>query len=359
MIGKLKTAAIASAIFMMSGQVMAEEVTIKLSYNNPDTTLAWQSVYEPYARDLETLSDGRIKVDRYPNGVLHHVTEGFKALASGIVDVAPAYPVYMASSFQLIHAMDLPYVLPDSNIAAGRVVNEEYADYMRPEYEKMGIYLAFAGTTATYDILADVPINTLEDLKGLKIRAAGTTATEIVTRLGAVPVNISVADAYSALQSGVVDGAFLAPGDMEAYNLHEQAQHLYRTRAARVFVAIGMRKDMYDGLPEDLQNVFKEAGNNAMINMAEMYEQLTSEGLEKMAAEGVTIVEPSAEDRAEIRRRLDPMIGEFREKNKDLQDPSVDEVLSSLAALSAEYGDLSDEEVLTIWKNDPIENFLP
>ncbi|WP_246710406.1 SDR family NAD(P)-dependent oxidoreductase [Martelella soudanensis] len=202
----------------------------------------------------------------------------------------------------------------------------------------------------------------------INLASARSTQAEIEAEGGtaeALRVDLSDASTITAIiahlmaAAGRLDGAFLAPGDMEAYNLHEQAQHLYRTRAARVFVAIGMRKDMYDGLPEDLQNVFKEAGNNAMINMAKMDEQLTSEGLEKMAAEGVTIVEPSEEDKAEIRRRLDSMIGEFRENNKDLQDPSVDEVLFSLAALSEKYSDLSDEEILTIWKNDPIDNFLP
>ncbi|MGV0908696.1 TRAP transporter substrate-binding protein, partial [Martelella sp. FOR1707] len=152
---------------------LAQEVILKLSYNQPETSASWQQVYEVYAEDLETLSDNRIKVERYPNSVLHSVGDGFKALVSGITDITAAYPIYTASSFNLIHANELPHALPDDDYAAVRLVSELYPDYYRDEYERMGVYLAFAGVNGSYDIMTKTPVNSLDDLKGLKLRGGG------------------------------------------------------------------------------------------------------------------------------------------------------------------------------------------
>lgn len=344
----------AFALALTAGAGAAQEFTVKVSYNQPETSPAWREVFQAYADELEELSNGRIEAETYPGGVLHPVGDGFKALVSGVTDATAAYPIYMASSFNLIHANELPHALPDSDIAATRVVNEMYPDYYMKEYERVGVYLGFYAVTPSYDILSRKPISSVEDLKGMKIRAAGGTMTEIVERLGGVPVTMTITDTYSAFQQGVLDAVLLSTADLGAYNLDEIGKYNYRIGIGRVAIPTGFNKELYDSMPEDLQEVVAVAGRHAGMNYAKMYIKLTEDALAGMKEEGIEIIEPSEADLAKIDELLAPMYDAFIEKNASMENPSAKQTLAHLEELKQKYSAMSDEEILALDEEQPV-----
>ena len=344
----------ALALALSAGTSVAQEFEVKVSYNQPETSPAWQEVFQAYADELEELSNGRIEAETYPGGVLHPVGDGFKALVSGVTDATAAYPIYMASSFNLIHANELPHALPDSDIAATRVVNEMYPDYYMDEYERVGVYLGFYAVTPSYDILSRKPISSVDDLKGMKIRAAGGTMSEIVERLGAVPVTMTITDTYSAFQQGVLDAVLLSTADLGAYNLDEIGKYNYRIGIGRVAIPTGFNKALYDSMPEDLQEVVAVAGRHAAMNYAKMYTKLTEDALAGMNEEGVEIIEPSEADLARIDELLAPIYAAFIEKNASMQDPTAEETLAQLEQLTEKYGAMNDEDILALDEEQPV-----
>lgn len=347
-------AALAMSAAVGSGAAFAQEQKVRISYNQPATSPAWIKVFQAYGEELEALSNGRLKPEFYPAAMLHPIGDAFKALLGNVTDVTAAYPAYMASSFNLMHANDLPFILPASDIAATRVVNEMYPDYYMQEYEKVGIYLAFYAVTPSYDIISTKPINSLADLAGMKIRAAPGPMTEMLERLGGVPIAMQITETYTSFQQGILDGVLLASADTYAYRLHEVGKHLYRVGVGRVAIPSGLRKDLYDSLPEDLQEVFAVAGRHAGMNYAKMYMQLTEDAIKGMTEAGVTIVEPSAEDRAKVEELLTPMYAAFLEKNASFSNPSAQEVLDHLLALREKYSAMSDEDILKLDEESPI-----
>lgn len=343
---KLKAAGLALA-FALSGTAAVAETTLRLSFNQPESSPAWSQAMGPYADRLEALSAGRIQVERYPGEVLHPVADGFRAAATGITDVTSAWPLYQASSFALFHGLGLPGALPDSDIAAIPVMDELYARYLRGEYERMGVVLAFNAATPSYDILSTRPINSLDDLRGLRIRAGGSTSTQIIKRLGAVPVTMPITDTYTAFQQGVVDGVHLASADLVAYRLTEIGKHLYQVGLGRIPAPHAINASFYGQLSGDLQAIFAEAGHQGGYDYARMYTELTETAFERMEADDVTVVQVNPEDQARINELLEPMWAEFIAQNGG-EDSDAAQFVTDMRELTARYGAMSDEEILAL-----------
>lgn len=347
------------AVALTATAVHAQDpIEVRLSFNQAASSPAWQEAMGPYADRLETLSEGRLSVQRYPGEVLHSVGDGFRAAATGITDVTSAWPVYSASSFDLFHATELPRALPASDVAAVRVLDEIYAEYLRPEYEHMGIYLAFNAVTPEYDILTTTPVNSIDDLQGLRIRAAGGGISEIVERLGATPVTMTITDAYTAFQQGVVDGIILSTADMVAYRMHEVGEYNYRIGVVRVSIPHAINRDFYEQLPDDLKEVFAAAGTEAAYDYQQMYARLTAQAIETMEEEGVTIVQASDEDLARADELLAPMWDDFIATNGG-EGSVAESLVADLQALTEKYGAMTDEEILELRHSDPVSGLRP
>ncbi|MEW5425025.1 TRAP transporter substrate-binding protein [Amorphus sp. 3PC139-8] len=332
----------------------ADPIEVKISYNQPETSPGWQEVMKVFGEELAEKSDGRLKPVYYPGEVLHTVADGFRATGTGITDVTSAWPVYQANSFNLFLGTELPLALPTSDIAAVRALNELYPEFFKKEYERLGVKLAFNAATPGYDILTTKPVKSVDDLKGLKIRAAGGGITEIVERLGAVPVTMTISDAYTAFQQGVVDGIILSTADQVAYRLHEVGKYNYRIGVVRVAIPQAVNPKFYDSLPEDLKTVFDEAALNAAYNYQKMYKNLTASALETMKEEGIEVTEATPEDLAKIEKMVAPMYDAFLEKNAD-RSPSGADLIEAMTALRDKYEGMSDTEILKLKDTDPAE----
>lgn len=331
-----------------------EPVNVRISFDQSEQSPAWQQAMKVLGDELESGSNGRFKVTHYTGEVLHKISDGFRAVATGITDIASAYPVYSANSFHLFHAPGLPLALPQTNVAAARVVDELYPTYFKDEYERMGVLVAFNAVTPGYDILTTKPVRSVEDLKGLKIRSAGAIITQILERLGATPVTMTISDTYTAFQQGVVDGIALSTADMVAYRLHEVGRYNYRIGIVRVPIPFAVNKDFYTSLPDDLRLVFDKAAANAGYNYSNMYTPLTERALEEMKKQGIEIVEASGDDLTKVEEMAAPLWEDFVSANSGRPGPSAADLVSDLRSLSEKYKDATAEEIQELKDIQPV-----
>jgi len=331
-----------------------EAVNVRISFDQSEESPAWRNAMKVLGDELEANSNGRFQVTHYTGEVLHTIADGFRAVASGITDVTSAYPVYSANSFHLFHAPGLPLALPRTNVAAARVVDELYPAYFKQEYERMGVVLAFNAVTPGYDILTTKPVRSVEDLRGLKIRSAGSTITQILEQLGATPVTMTITDTYTAFQQGVVDGIALSTADMAAYRLHEVGRYNYRIGIVRVPIPYAVNKAFYESLDDDLRAVFDKAASNAGYNYSHMYTALTERALEEMKEHGVEIVEASGDDLAKVQEMTATLWDSFIAANSGRPGPSATDLVSDLRALSEKYAESTTEEILELKDTHPV-----
>ncbi|MEE2636288.1 MAG: hypothetical protein VYE68_03540, partial [Acidobacteriota bacterium] len=136
-----------------------DAVLMRYTAHVPSSHGLYAQVFVPWREMCTERTDGRIRWEHYVDALLHGALEGFKAVATGVTDYTHAYATYQPGSFHLTHGLQLPFLFPNSGVAA--LVSEElYPVYLKEEYERMGVYLAHCDSTTAYDIMSKVPVYT-------------------------------------------------------------------------------------------------------------------------------------------------------------------------------------------------------
>ena len=179
--------------------------------------------------------------------------------------------------------------------------------------------------------LTNVPVNTVDDLKGLKIRVP---SNEIQSKgfdvLGATSTGMALGDVYQALQTKTIDGAENPLATLYGRKLHEVAQYLILDGHVKNFTTWVVSADWFNSLPEEQQTWLLETAEEAGEYNNEVQQAADAEYLQKMKDEGVTVVEPSEEVLAGFKEKAQP----FYEMGADLgwSDGLYDTVKKAMGA---------------------------
>lgn len=185
----------------------AKSITLKYATMNAPTSWHHTEFYVKWAEKVERLTEGRVKIKIFPAQTLGKAPSFFDIVKTGVADIALGVNAYNPGQFPLTQMMSLPLLpLPNAS-AASATLWELYEKYpeMRKEYEGTK-FLHFGCTSPFMVITSKKPVHNLADMKGLQLRVSGSRASDAVTRLGAVPVAINIAELYVAIEKGVVDG---------------------------------------------------------------------------------------------------------------------------------------------------------
>jgi TRAP-type mannitol/chloroaromatic compound transport system substrate-binding protein len=134
-------------------------------------------------------------------------------------------------------------------------------------------------------------INSLEDIKGLKIRIAGIGG-EILARMGAIPQQIAGTDIYPSLEKGTIDAAeWVAPYDDEKLGFYKVAPYYYSPGfwEPGPVVHFYVNKSEWDKLPAEYQAAFRAASREAHIQMTAMYDHKNPQALARLLSQGVKL----------------------------------------------------------------------
>lgn len=198
---------IAMTLFISVIPVSAKTVTLKYATMNAPTSWHHTEFYVKWAEKVEKLTEGRVKIKIFPAQTLGKAPSFFDLVKTGIADMALGVNAYNPGQFPLTQMMSLPLLpLPSASVASATLweLYEKYPE-MRKEYEGTK-FLHFGSTSPFMVITSKKAVHSLEDMQGQQLRVSGSRASDAVTRLGAVPVAINIAELYVAIEKGVVDG---------------------------------------------------------------------------------------------------------------------------------------------------------
>ena len=227
---------------------------LKFAYHTPPKAGLVPQYYVPWAKDIETASGGKVAITHYAGGSLVPMESAYQAVLSGLADMALVETDSIPGAFPLSEINALPFAFPNAEVEA-RVFHELVLKYcVNTELKDVKVLAVVAISPAQY--YGNVEVKKLEDLKGLKIRTSGKGEADIVSALGASPVEISTGDIYSGLQKKTIDGVFFNTAGIPGFALQEVSK--YRTICdlqprAWLFV---MNKKLYDGMPADVKAAF-------------------------------------------------------------------------------------------------------
>jgi tripartite ATP-independent transporter DctP family solute receptor len=182
-----------------------------------------------FADQVAQLSEGRIKIEIYPSGQLGDDNEVYQAMQMGAVDLYRGNASSMSDFGKMqVTALALPYIFRDRDhfwaVCGGDLGQEILADIQKSGSRMVGLFYMDEGARNFFTTKA--PVTTMADLKNLKIRVQNSQLMlDTVSALGANPTPIDYAELYTALQTGVVDGAENPPASYFSNKFYEVAPY--------------------------------------------------------------------------------------------------------------------------------------
>ena len=341
-----------------SRNVTGESVLLRYTAHIPNSHGLYGKVFLPWEQMVTRRTGGRIRWEHYVDKLLHGPLDGFKAVATGVTDYTHGYATYQPGSFHLTHGLQLPFLFPNSGVAA--LVSEElYPEYLKGEYERMGVYLAHCDSTSAYDIISKRPIRTVSDIRGLKVRATGGLTAAIIRQVGAIPVVMAAAETYTAFQRGIIDAVALGGPDMAAYRLHETGNYYLRVGLTHTVLQYCLSPRTFDGLPDDLRvqlyDLFRLRGQVAHRNY--YGGKALGHAIETLTAGGVEVIELTPDERQEWVDAIQPLEQRFIDENERRGLPAAAFVREARER-AAVYADWTDQELWDHVLERPVQGII-
>ncbi|ONF44325.1 C4-dicarboxylate ABC transporter substrate-binding protein [Marinobacter lutaoensis] len=283
-----------------SMQAMAEQTFNWRFSNLYSRGTAYAEVYENFARNIETMSNGRIRIQVLYAGEGVGQTGVLGAVKSGLVQ--------MGAIFQPAHSGEIPFgvveiglpgTTDDATKLSALFHEQGWQPILEQAYNQQGVeWIETYFQPAVY-VLTNKPIRSIDDFKGLKIRAPGAYG-KFFRELGASPVSLAWNEIYTSLATGVIDGSIGSNLiDHRDGNHVEVAKYMYPLPVAGAqAMPIIVNKKAWDSLPEDLKAIVKTAGARHAQEQLDKSTVWVSQAVADMEAKGLQwSPEPSEADR--------------------------------------------------------------
>jgi TRAP-type transport system periplasmic protein len=309
---------------------------LTLAHFWPAVHKAETDLVQGWADALEEESDGRILITSYPGETLLKADETYSGVVSGIADIGLSAFFYTRGRFPVLEAFELPGIVYESSYAASKVAWEGIKE-LNPE-EVQDTKLLFVIATGPGDLFTVKPVRNLDDLQGMKIRAAGLSANSL-SLLGAVPEAMPQTDAYEALARGLVEGNLAPLEVLQGWNQAEVTDYVTRTPFlynALFFMTMNLEK--WESLPPDLQQIFIEVSEQFHEDIgASLWDVQNEEALQWSVEEtGQEVINLDEEEARLWIEKIEPIQADFVERMNELGLPGED-ILTTVKELAEQY----------------------
>jgi C4-dicarboxylate-binding protein DctP len=280
-----------------------------------------------FKEKLEKESDGRIKVELYPNGQLYGSDrEAIEAVQLGNIEMTIPAVAPLASFNEKFLVFDLPFLF-NSNEAAYRALDGELGQELMADLEKNDLKgLVFGENGFRHMSNNNGPIENPEELKGLKFRTLENPLhTDTFKAFGANASPFAFGELYTALQQGTYD-AMECPVSLYYTNkFYEVQDYLSLTGHVYAATALLMNNDFYNELPEDLQKLITEASEEYRDEQRGLAQEQDVEFLNKLKENGMQVNDLTDEQRDAFREAASSVYDQYVPKiGEDLVDKALE-----------------------------------
>ncbi len=286
----------ASALAMSALPSFAQDdvVTLRMHQFLPEQANVPQYILKKWIDDVETASDGRIKVEMFSGMALGGTPpELYDQAVDGVADIVWTLPGYTPGRFSETEVFELPFMMTnaqDTSRAYWKYGEEHLINDEMSDTHVLGLWVHGPGI-----IHSKEPIVEPGDLKGVKLRAPTRTTTMLFGNLGAEPIAMPIPAVPENLSKGVIS-ATVVPWEVtpslklsELVTNHTTFPSNALCTAAFVFT---MNKEKYDSLPDDLKKVIDDASGEEFSAFAgKTMEEYDAPGLKVAQEAGNNIIE--------------------------------------------------------------------
>ena len=294
----------ALGLAMLGQSAVAAEFEFKFQSSDPSGNPNFE-LQQGWTQSLAEKTGGRVMVELLPVGSVVEHSETQDAIAAGILDG---------------HITDTSY-FTGKDAAFGLIANpvgawsdpEQMFDFMEKGggkqlmnelLEPYGLHFIGATTPGLEAFVSKVPIDSVADLKGVKMRAPEGLVQQVFAAAGAAPVNLPGSEVFTALDKGVIEAAdYTVFSTNQAQGLNDIAPHpIYPGFHSMPLVEISMNKARWDALPDDIKSAFEETVHDFSRHQVAVLAERDQAAVAAAKAGGkITVHNWSADERAKFR----------------------------------------------------------
>ena len=300
----LGTAIAIAATTTFGGAAQAQEHSFRFQSSDPagNTNFILQ---KEWAEMVSEKTDGRVAIEMLPVETIVAHSETMDAVAAGILDghfTDTSYASGKDPAFGLIANPVGAWSSPEQMFDF--IENGGGKELMNEMLEPYGLHFIGATTPGLEAFVSKVPLEGVDDLQGLKLRAPEGMVQNVFAAAGAAPVNLPGSEVFTSLDKGVIDAAdYNTFSTNAAQGLHDVAQHpVYPGFHSMPLIEVSMNKAKWDALPEELQAALEESVKEFAVYQSETVHERDMEAAEEARESGeITIHDWSDEERAKFR----------------------------------------------------------
>ena len=285
----LASAVAALSAFSFAAQAQAP-IVIKFSHVvAPDTPKGKGA--QRFKELAEQRTNGRVKVEVYPNSQLYKDKEEMEALQLGSVQMlAPSLSKFAPLGVKEFEVFDLPFLFKDTDAFRAVTEGQLGADLFK-KLEPKGIKGLAYWDNGFHIMSANKPLHHVADFKGLKMRIQSSKVLDAQMRaLGAIPQVMAFSELYQALQSGVVDGTEGVPSNFYTQKIYEVQKHMTLSNHGHLAYAVIVNKKFWDGLPADIRAALDSSIKDATTYANAIASSENARALQTITASGKTTI---------------------------------------------------------------------
>ncbi len=286
---KFLLAAVAAVLFAAPAAAIADEpIVIKFSHVVANDTPKGQGALK-FKELAEKYTNGKVRVEVYPNSSLYKDKEELEALQLGSVQMlAPSTAKFAPLGIKEFEALDLPWLFKDE-ATYSQAMKGPVGKWLFNKLEAKGITGLAYWDNGFHMTSANRPLLMPADFQGLKIRISGSKIADRYFRdVGSIPQIMAFSEVYQALQTGVVDGCENTPSNYLTQKFHEVQKDITVSYHAHLQYAVIVNSKFWSGLPADIRGQLEKAMDEATDYTNSIAVKENQDALEEIKKSGKT-----------------------------------------------------------------------
>ena len=235
----------------------ADDDVYEFRLSSSQVTGTWLAdLLDEYAVMLDEASEGRIKVTIFHDNSLGSPADLWTMFTQGGLDMLNT-GIAQIGEFPVTDVVQTPFLLSTPDTADEVMHALLDADLLAEFTDNMHV-LAFVPTDMQMLATCKDKIETMDDFKGMKLRANSGQLIEVIEKWGATAVSITTTEVFLSMSQGVIDGGVSSPAAMTAFTWQDVCKYLYDLPISTGMNFIGINLDVWNSLPEDLQQIMDD-----------------------------------------------------------------------------------------------------
>jgi TRAP-type C4-dicarboxylate transport system substrate-binding protein len=285
--------------------VQASETKRTLNYANFPPAPTFPCIQmERWKKEVEKRTNGMVQINTFPGGTLLNAKNMMDGVIAGQADIGCLCMAYQPGRFLITNATSLPLGTPNS-LVGSMVLWDIYKKYNPEAFSKVKVLAMF--TTAPSNIMSKIPIRTIDDMKGVDLRASGGAA-QLLKAWDANLVAMPMPSVPEALQKGVVKGLFTSVEVMKDFKFAEICKYVTMTDAVVYPFAVVMNMDTWHSLHPKVKAVMEELGPQQAAWTGAYMDNHVEEAIDwSVKNQNVEVINLSADEKVKWDKRLEPI----------------------------------------------------